>query len=227
MTIEMPGRFWGEVVMTTVYLLNQSPTRSLDGKTPHEALYNKKPTVHLLRVFGCVAYMKVTRLHLAKLDPRGLKVVFIGYELGSKAYMLYDPVGGQAYVSRDVVFDKNTFWRWNDMTEAGQNPNQFMVEYLATELGEGGAQHRELSPPPAAASGTPTPTPIATPAKPPEPVVFATPCTTDSMLDANHDDGLVARYGRMEDLQGGGEKRRLAVRELEEEVVELHAISTG
>ena len=81
--------------MMTVYLLNRLPMRSLDGKMPHEAWYNKKPVVHHFRVFGCVAYMKVARPHVAKLDPKGLKVVFIGYELGSKAYRLYDPEGGQ------------------------------------------------------------------------------------------------------------------------------------
>ena len=70
MTAGMPGRFWGEAVMTTVYLLNRLPTRSLDGKTPYEAWYNKKPVVHQFRVFGCIAYMKVARPHLAKLDPR-------------------------------------------------------------------------------------------------------------------------------------------------------------
>ena len=37
MTAGMPRRFWGEAVMTAVYLLNRSPTRSLHGKTPHEA----------------------------------------------------------------------------------------------------------------------------------------------------------------------------------------------
>ena len=65
---------------------------------------------HHLRVFGCVAYMKVARPHLAKLDPRGLKVVFIGYEPGRKAYKLYDPTGGRAHASRDVIFDESTFW---------------------------------------------------------------------------------------------------------------------
>ena len=55
---------------------------------------------------------------------------------------------------------------------------------------------------------------------------FATPRTSDSTLDTNHDDGLVARYQRMEDLLGGGEPPRLAAREVEEEgVAELHAIS--
>ena len=46
MTAGMPGRFWGEAVMTAVYLFNRSPTRSLDGKMPYEAWYNKKPAVH-------------------------------------------------------------------------------------------------------------------------------------------------------------------------------------
>ena len=97
--------------MTAVYLLNRSPTQSLDGKALYEAWYNKKPAVNPFRVFGCVAYMKVTRPRLPKLDPRGLKVVFISYEPGSKAYSLYDPVGGRAHVSRDVVFDESTFWQ--------------------------------------------------------------------------------------------------------------------
>ena len=80
--------------MTVVYLLNWLPMRSLDGKTPHEAWYNKKSVVHHLRVFSCVAYMKVTRPHVTKLHPRWLKVVFISYEPERKAYRLYDPTGG-------------------------------------------------------------------------------------------------------------------------------------
>jgi hypothetical protein len=102
----MPGRFWGEEVMMVVYLLNCSPTHSVDGKTPYQAWHGKKPTVHHLRVFGCVAYMKITRPHLTKLDDRELKMVFIGYEPGSKAYLLYNPTDGRVHVSRDVIFDE-------------------------------------------------------------------------------------------------------------------------
>ena len=46
-------------------------------------------------------------------------------------------------------------------------------------------------------------------------------------MDANHDDDLVARSWRIEDLVGGGEPPGLAARELEQEVVELHAISAN
>ena len=209
-TAGMPGRFWGEAVMTAVYLLNRSPIRSLDGMTSYVAWYNKRPAVHHFCVFGCIAYMKVTCPHLAKLDPRGLKVVFIDYEPGSKAYRLYDPVGGQAHVSHDVVFNESTFLQWNDVIEADHNPNQFTVEYLVTEPEEEGARHQEPSPPPAGA--------------PPELVEFATPRTADSTLDADHDANLEARYWRMDDLVGGGEPPGLVARELEE-VAELHAIS--
>ena len=44
-------------------------------------------------------------------------------------------------------------------------------------------------------------------------------------MDADHDDDLVARYSRMEDLVGEVEPPGLAVHELEQEMVELHAIS--
>jgi hypothetical protein len=107
--VGMPGRFWGEVVVTAVYILNRLPSRSVEGRTPYEAWHGKKPSVHHLRVFGCIAYMKITRPHLAKLDDRGLKMVFIGYEPRSKAYRLYNPADGQVHVSRDVIFDENTF----------------------------------------------------------------------------------------------------------------------
>ena len=117
-------------------------------------------------------------------------------------------------MSRDLIFYETTFWQWNDVTETDQNSHQFTVEYLITELGE--AQHRELSPSPVAAPGTPTPTSTTTSAAPLDPLEFATPRTTDSTLDADHDDGLVASYRRMEDLLGGDKPPRLAARELED-----------
>jgi hypothetical protein len=102
----MPGHFWGEAVHTAVYLLNRAPTAALDGMTPYQAWYGKAPPVHHLKVFGCVAYVKNTRPHLTKLADRGLKVVFIGYQDGAKAYRFYDPVAERVHVSRDATFDE-------------------------------------------------------------------------------------------------------------------------
>jgi transposase InsO family protein len=38
----VPAVFWGEAVLTTVYILNRSPTKALDDKTPYEAWHGRK-----------------------------------------------------------------------------------------------------------------------------------------------------------------------------------------
>ena len=48
--------FWAEAVNMAVYLKNRSPTTALDGITPYECLFNRKPDVAHLRVFGCIAF---------------------------------------------------------------------------------------------------------------------------------------------------------------------------
>jgi transposase InsO family protein len=44
----MPDSFWGEAVLTAVYLLNRSPTNSVSGATPYEVWFGRKPSVHHL-----------------------------------------------------------------------------------------------------------------------------------------------------------------------------------
>ncbi|WVZ89445.1 hypothetical protein U9M48_035852 [Paspalum notatum var. saurae] len=41
----MPVAFWGETVSPTVYVLNRSPTKALDGQTPFEAWHRRKRDV--------------------------------------------------------------------------------------------------------------------------------------------------------------------------------------
>jgi hypothetical protein len=108
----MPGHFWGEAVHTAVFLLNRAPTSALDGMTPFEAWHSKKPPVHFLKVFGCVAYVKKVRPHLSKLDDRGVKVVFISYQDDSKVYRLYDPIANRVHVSHDAIFAEDESWDW-------------------------------------------------------------------------------------------------------------------
>ena len=58
---EMPKSFWAEALATAVYLRNRSPTISVEGKTPYEAIYGEKPKVGHLRLFGCTAYSHVPK----------------------------------------------------------------------------------------------------------------------------------------------------------------------
>jgi hypothetical protein len=93
-------------VTTVVYLLNRSYTRAVDGKTAYELWHGKTPNLQHLRVFGCLAHVKTARPHLKKLEDRSKKMVLLGYESGSKAYKVFDPLTQRVHVTRDVVFDE-------------------------------------------------------------------------------------------------------------------------
>jgi hypothetical protein len=102
----LPGWFWGEAVNAAMYVLSRCLMNSVDGMTPFEAWHGWKPTVHHLRTFGCIVYVRDTMLELKKLEDRGRKMIFVGYESGSKAYHAYDPITKRVHVTHDVVFDE-------------------------------------------------------------------------------------------------------------------------
>jgi transposase InsO family protein len=101
--------FWGEAVVTAVYILNRSSTKALNGMTPYEAWHGRKPAVSHLRVFGCLAFTKELG-HIGKLDDRSTPGVFIGCAEGSKAYHILDPGTLRVRTARDVVFDEGRGW---------------------------------------------------------------------------------------------------------------------
>lgn len=106
------GRIWGESVTMAVFVLNRAPTRSLKNNTPFKAWYGTKLVIHFFRIFGCVAHVKNTGDHLRKLDDRSTPMVMLGYEPGMKAYRLYNPATDRVHVSRDVVFEEERAWKW-------------------------------------------------------------------------------------------------------------------
>lgn len=54
----------------SIYVLNHLPTRVIVGKTPYEAWSGsgKVPNLEHLKVFGCIAHMKIPSVHVSKLD---------------------------------------------------------------------------------------------------------------------------------------------------------------
>jgi hypothetical protein len=55
--------------------------------------------------------MKITTPALKKLADRSRRTIFVGYEAGSKAYRLYDPVTQRVHISRDMIFDEGGSWQ--------------------------------------------------------------------------------------------------------------------
>jgi transposase InsO family protein len=98
--------FWAEAVNTAAYLKNRSPTKALQGKTPFEAWYGKKPNVEHLKVFGCMAYAHIPKDERGKFDSKARKCTLLGYDEFTKGYRLYDPQNKKIIYSRDVRFDE-------------------------------------------------------------------------------------------------------------------------
>jgi hypothetical protein len=207
----MPAVFWGEAVVTAVYILNCSSTKALNGRTPYEAWHGRKPAVSHLRVFGCLAFGKELG-HIGKLDDRSTLGVFIGYAEGSKAYRILDPGTQRVRTMRDVVFDEGRGWIWDKAVDDGSTPtsDNFTVEYVHFE-GAGGVAS---SPPPSMSTPVPESPPTSAPATPPDtytpapahvepnPVEFTTPLSHDEeRIDACYD-GEPLRYRMMEDILG-------------------------
>jgi hypothetical protein len=104
----MSAVFWGEAVVTAVYILNRSPTKALNGITLYEAWHGRKPAVSHLWVFGYLTFTK--ELGHIGIDDRSTPGVFIGYAEGSKAYRILDPGTLRVRTARDVVFDEGRGW---------------------------------------------------------------------------------------------------------------------
>jgi hypothetical protein len=51
-------------------------------------------------------YVRNTKPHLKNLEDRGKKMIFVGYEKGTKVYRAYDPMSKKVHITRDVVFDE-------------------------------------------------------------------------------------------------------------------------
>lgn len=104
----IPSRFWGNCVLTAVYLINRLPSVLLNGKSPYEMMYQRPPNLDHLRVFGCLCFA-TTLPRGDKFAARAKRAVFIGYSSTQKGYKLYDLETKTVFISRDVIFRENIF----------------------------------------------------------------------------------------------------------------------
>nr|GEX12917.1 retrovirus-related Pol polyprotein from transposon TNT 1-94 [Tanacetum cinerariifolium] len=92
-----------EATVTEAYLINRSPSTTLEKKKPMDLWNGHLTNYEMLRIFGCVAYSHVNQ---GKLKPRAIKCIFLRYPDGVKGYRLWrlDDVKPKIIISRDVVF---------------------------------------------------------------------------------------------------------------------------
>lgn len=49
-----PIRFWGHCIIIAAYIINRLTTPVLLGKSPYEAFHKCQPSLHHMRVLGCL-----------------------------------------------------------------------------------------------------------------------------------------------------------------------------
>ncbi|CAL9006279.1 unnamed protein product [Prunus brigantina] len=91
--------------------------------TPFEAYTGRKPGIAHLKVFGCLCHVLIPSVLRHKLEENSRKCIFVGYGLCEKGYKLYDPKTRKIILSRDVYFDEEALWKWENPSNADVRRN--------------------------------------------------------------------------------------------------------
>ncbi|GJW53298.1 retrotransposon protein, putative, ty1-copia subclass [Tanacetum coccineum] len=106
----LPKTFWGKATCTAAYLINRSPSTTIEKKIPMEMWSGHLRDYGMLRIFGYVAYPHDKQ---GKLKTRAIKCVLLGYPDGVKGYKLYrlDGESPKIVTSRNVVFNESVMYK--------------------------------------------------------------------------------------------------------------------
>jgi hypothetical protein len=104
--------------------------------TAYQAIFEKKPTLKHAHVFGCTAYSQVPHEKRRVWDPKGKKMIFVGYENDTQ-FRLYDPQNRRIIIARNVSFDENGIEEYQsiDLTPSSAlHPHQEEMEIVVVHL---------------------------------------------------------------------------------------------
>lgn len=118
---------WTYAVMAAAYTRNRC-YNPRTGKTPFELFVGKKPNINSMHVFGTVCYSYVQ--NKTKLDPRSKRGIFVGYDRGSPAYLVYFGDTGDVKKIRCVKFTEtyDDFDNSHDVDDYVENPDDNSIE---------------------------------------------------------------------------------------------------
>jgi hypothetical protein len=81
---------WPYAFQHAVYIRNRLPRKALGGKSSYEMIYNEKPILSQVKVFGSKAYAFVDAGLRKKLDNRTEEMIYVGHSDNSQCYILLD-----------------------------------------------------------------------------------------------------------------------------------------
>ena len=103
---DLPISFWGYALETAAFLLNRTPTKTVE-KTPYEVWTGTEPNLSFLKIWGCVAHVK--KLTSDKLESKSAVCLFVGYPKETKGYYFYSKAENKVFVARKAVFLEKEF----------------------------------------------------------------------------------------------------------------------
>ena len=139
----LDNTYWGECVLTSVYIMNRLPSSVLANKSSFEILHKDKPDYNDMRAFGCLVFAANPAINAQadKLQPRGIPCVFVGYAPSQKGVRLLNLITKTLFVSRDVTFREDVF-PFNRKTDSAEYlkpvpvvlPSDSTVRYKALDF---------------------------------------------------------------------------------------------
>ena len=87
-----------------------------------------------------MAYAKIPDARRTRLDDKSEKCIFVGYGDRRMGYKLYNPIMKKVIMSKDVIFEEDKSWQWNDDQEAIKWISTYLIledEKVPTVLVEG------------------------------------------------------------------------------------------
>ena len=98
------------------------PSQSIKNFSPYELKYGKSPNLDCIKVFGCVAYLRIPESQRKKLNSKTIKIIFVGYSI--MGYRLLDPDTKLCTVSRNVKFNEEKKAYLADVLSDNESPTQ-------------------------------------------------------------------------------------------------------
>jgi hypothetical protein len=136
----LPKNLWAEAARHVVWLLNRTTTKAVEGMTPFEAAFGKKPDLKDVREWGEKVYVRLEKKGL-KLGGRVREGRWLGIDEQSKGFRIYWPDTKSITVERNVYYDDTSVPRNEGeqdgvvvtKTDSPSPPNTPVIETPAEE----------------------------------------------------------------------------------------------
>ena len=87
----LPPALWSQAVQHVVWIKNHTLTQSLNSKIiPYQSYFGKPPSLAMLCLFGCKAFVHVLKTDQTKLGECSIECAHISFAEEKRAYILYN-----------------------------------------------------------------------------------------------------------------------------------------